>query len=344
MINIDALDMNISNDEESYCFSFDAGLKRPADFNKFVPGTEVEIVFYGTTYKGIVDERTRTTEFGENTYRIKGRAVTSKLGESRSNTITRTWGNIRASQVVADLCAEVGIASDYQAYDWKIPKEGLSANDEHRIDVIKKIARATGSMVQTTHDGVLTILPKYKQPPTKLFDPDFEPDVVYEESNDIISLNESYRIFPKYNEVIVTNIEDKEDYWEIFEIESLDSTGVAILGVDVFPFKDSVSLKTSSSHVSISYLGKVEETKEDELVEIVNGEGQTSENIKSMVSSEYLTNDLGSISFNGTDITTTEKGNSLIRMTYKTEFHKFKVVTSSSELDPFQVYTIEEKE
>lgn len=342
MIDIDAISMSISSDEDSYCFSFQAEITRPEDFNLFNPDTEVRVLFYGTAYEGIVDERKRTTVFGERKYNINGRAITCKLGSGKSNTISRDWVNILASDVVAELCAEVGVTSNYQAYDWVIPK--LSASNEYRIDVIKRIATACGAIVQTTHNGILTIIPKYKQSPTQFFQSGFTPDVIYGQRSDIISLSENYQVYPKYNEVIVMDLAEANEYYSIFVIDTdqlRDLSGEVDIGVKVFPFKDSLSLNTSSNAVTISYLGKVQVTEEDEIVEIIHGEGSAKELVKSITSSEYLTNNLGSIHFTGTSISTDIKGQSLIRMTYVTEYHKFNVRTTTIE-DPFQLYTLQE--
>jgi len=111
MIDIEALTLSITTDQNSYCLSFEAEIKRPEDFHLLDPGTEINITFYGTEYQMIVDERRRGQVFNDKTYHIQGRSITAKLGEGWGETITRSWSGVMASAVVQELCTEVGLTS-----------------------------------------------------------------------------------------------------------------------------------------------------------------------------------------------------------------------------------------
>lgn len=339
MIDIDVLTLNISSDENSYCASFSAEIARPQDFNLFNPGADVNLVFYGITYKVLIDERKRGIEFERKTYSISGRSITAKLGEGWSGAITKTWDAVMASNVVNELCNEVGITSEYLAQDWLIPKGVLSASNEHRITVIKKIADACGAIIQTRANGNLVILPKYKIAPSLIGT--VIPDLVFAGHNDIMAVQESYDVRSKYNQVIVMSMEDSSDSYSIFEHKELNSNGVCEIGVAVFPFKDTLQLLTSSNSLSIFYKEKVVEDVVDELVEIVNGKGSTSKLVKERLNTRYIDNDLGIITIQGKNVQTENLGQSLILMTYKTEYHVFRVLTSQL-TDPFQVFTKED--
>lgn len=339
MIDIDALTLNISSDENSYCASFSAEITRPQDFNLFNPGTEANLVFYGITYKVLIDERRRGNEFGRKTYSISGRSITAKLGEGWSDAITKTWDAVMASSVVTELCNEVGITSEYLAQDWLIPKGVLSASNEHRITIIKKIADACGAIIQTRANGNLVILSKYKIAPSLI--ETVTPDLVFAAYNDIIAVQESYDVRSKYNQVIVMNMEDSSDSYSIFEHKELSSDGTCEIGVYVYPFKDTLQLFTSSNSLSISYKEKVIEDVVDELVEIVNGRGSTSKLVKERLNTRYIDNNLGTITIQGNNVQTENFGQSLILLSYRTEYHVFRVQTSQV-ADPFQIFTTED--
>jgi len=337
MIDIEALSLNITTDQNSYCLSFEAEIKRPEDFHLLNPGTEINVTFYGTEYKMIIDERSRSQVFVDKTYHIQGRSITAKLGEGWGETITRSWSGMMASAIFHELCAEVGLNSSYQGPDWMIPRGILSVTNEHRIDVLTKIADACGSILQTLPDGTLVLKSKYPVPPPNIYQSSVTPSIVYDPHSDVISLSESYEVRPKYNEVVVMDMEEGSEQYSIFEIEEIEDTGFCRLGVQVFPFRETIEMLTSSDSVSIVYEERKIELITEELVEIVMGEGSTSKPVKNIISSEYIDNDLDFFNIKGTNVTTEIKKNSILILTYETEYHIFRVYTSTIDR-PFQVY------
>jgi hypothetical protein len=337
MIDIDALSLKVTADQNSYCYSFEAEIKRPEDFHLLNPGKEINLVFYGTTYKVIIDERNRSQVFNEKHYSIQGRAITAKLGEGWGETITKSWDGVMVSSVVQELCSDVGLTSLYLASDWLIPRGVLSVDNEYRINVLYKIADACGAILQTLPNGTLVVRKKYDTPPPNIHDANIIPDIILGVQNDIISLSENYEVKPKYNEVVVMDMNEDSESYSIFVIEEIESTGVCVLGVQVFPFRDYIEMLTSSNSVNIIYEEKVIEQIDDEVVEIVMGEGSTSKPVKNILSSQFVDNDLVHFNIVGNKVTTEVKENSLILLTYETEYHKFRVRTTNIDM-PFQVY------
>ncbi len=349
MIDINVYSLNVSSDESSYCYSFSAEIAETQNYILLTPGKEVDLVFYNVTYRCIIDEKSRSIEFNNRKYNINGRAITAKLGEGWSEPITKTWGAIQASAVVNELCAAVGISYEYTAHDWLIPAGVLSATNEYPIDVIRKIAVTCGAIIQTKPDGTLVIQPKYKVSPKKIFD--FTPDVIIENPNDIIQLSESYRVNPKYNEVLVMNMQESSDSYSIELLQPdpplttvIHSSGHCEVAIHVFPFSDTpIELFTSSDTVSMTYLERVVEEILEEQIEIVNGEASTSRLIKKLIGTPvYIDNHLGDISYEGNRIKTKIKGQSILILSYKTEYHKYRLHTSTLSR-PFQVYTTEKE-
>ena len=108
-------------DESSYCYSFTAEIAETADYFLLFPGDEVNLVFYNVSYKCIIDDKNRSIVFTEKKYNISGRAITAKLGDGWATSLTKTWGAVQASDVVAELCTARGLSYEYNAHDWVIP-------------------------------------------------------------------------------------------------------------------------------------------------------------------------------------------------------------------------------
>ncbi len=340
MRNIEVISAEVTSDEGSYCFSFSASILRSDDFNHLKPGEDATLLFNDIVYKVIVDERSRSQSFGNKAYSISGRSITARLGEGWSDPITKVWEAENASSIIQELCQEVGITSEYLATDWLIPKGVLSSNAEYRINVIQKIAEAVGAIVQSKPDGTLVILPKYKVSPVHI--DTTAPDLVIASPSDVLSLSESYDVNPKYNEVVVMNMADTDDIYSIEIIENIDIFGRCKIAVYVYPFKETLQLFTSSDSVNIVYQGVKQLAFYDEIIEIVNGSGSSSKVIKNLIGTPvYITNDLGIISYNASNIKTQEMGQSLIKISYFTEYHEFNVSTLDVD-NPFQIYTVEE--
>lgn len=329
VIGISSASINI--DESSFCWSLDATLVDEESWLKCPAGSELTFTLNGDPYVFIVDSRDRTISYGEWGFNISGRSNTSVYGTG-ALPIYKTWDKVSAYSVFSEL-----VTSDLQIdiLDWGLIAGRLVSEGETPIQIVQRLAEANGGIIYTTGSGTLVVAKKYTVPP-----PDysiFNTDLTLSSLYDINSLTETKERKPGYNSVEVMDEADTSNTITSISAILIDSVNlVAELKVVLFPFVDTVTLYTSHSGVVLSpSLSPIDE-EVIELVEFVDGVGSVSAPIFSIVDEHWQDNYLGDIVFDGTQLKSEVDGNSLLSLTYITQYHK--VNLTASEAEALQVY------
>jgi hypothetical protein len=228
--------------------------------------------------------------------------------------------------------------------DWNIPSGILTADKESSISIMQRLVEASGGIIICDNLGNLHFNLKYNTNPLNYTSATDS----FNDYDNIFSVSESTEINDNYNAVIISNISESQDYsYSISEIHNDENDSyVKKIRVKVYPYLQQIDLLTSFINNGIiigSYNNPITETISDEIVEIVEGKGNTSDSITNIVSYEYLNANLGTIQFNNNEITTQIYGQSLIKITYKTEYHDF-ILNNRIKTDNVQVYTTDENE
>ena len=227
-----------------------------------------------------------------------------------------------ASATVATLTSIENIDVDWQMVDWYIPAATLYANNESPLAIIRKIVDAGGGLIQDTPAGNMIVRPLYPLSVTSWATA--TPDLILTDQYHLMSYNELPSPRDGSNAYGISDqlaIQPQV----IIDPEDISSTKKKIKAWLLPRDPDwRVALTTSRNGGTIEPMGEVVETIEDELVEIVNGGGQTLRPIADIVSHNYEDTALGAITWGADGSLTTEiVGHSLVKVTYTTVYDEW---------------------
>lgn len=200
-------------DRSSWCWSY--GLTIPAyELSKVEPinGQPVilKIMINGHEHRMLLENRTRSRQFGKDTYKLSGRSPIALLDAPYAPTRSFTQENERTSVQLAQ--AELDrvnsdVALNWQLIDalgWILPTDSMSYSNQTPITAIKSLVEAAGGFVYSEPDSnTLSIKPLYKK---TFWDP-----IAIEEYDRLIpeslvsDQSTDYESYPDYNGVFITN-------------------------------------------------------------------------------------------------------------------------------------------
>ena len=172
-IAIDPIDFNIKTDLDSYCWQ--GGIKiSNKQYQKVkakldvARGSEplVIVTVNGVSYSFIAEEISRNRVFGNYSYSISGRSITSHLGKdyahSQGGTINQ---DLYASQIINMQLANLPFSIDrFEVTDWLIPAGTLNTSNQTPISIISQIAHACGAeAISDPLEPKLSIIPRWKK-------------------------------------------------------------------------------------------------------------------------------------------------------------------------------------
>jgi hypothetical protein len=243
----------------------------------------------------------------------------------RAPFVTREFPAGQLSDLAINFAAEYGVTLLWEVpVDGQIPAGTLYANDESPKDILNKISSSLRAVMQPNPDGTLSIRRemKYSMSQAQVESPDYylTDQVNFYETNETVSERDGYNSFNVSDRIL-----PQKRSW--LEEEAIDSTTKWFKGFYV-PFDPVPELSfhhSGGSWVSVNDYGISTETIESEEVEIVKGEGKVKYPIYSKLSHEYLQSNLGDVTFSedGTIYTAT-KGQSLLSITYRTKYFKYR--------------------
>lgn len=170
----------------------------------------LKIMINGNEHRMLLENISRSRQFGKETYKLSGRSPTALLDAPYSPTRSFTQENERSSVQLAQ--AELdrvnsSVALNWELIDalgWVLPPESLSYSNLTPIAVIKMIAEAGGGIVYSEPaSNTLTIKPRYKKTwwdsiAIDEYDRVIPESIVTDQSTD-------YEPYPDYNGVFLTN-------------------------------------------------------------------------------------------------------------------------------------------
>ncbi len=170
----------------------------------------LKIMINGNEHRMLLENISRSRQFGKDVYKLSGRSPTALLDAPYSPTRSFTQENERSSvQLVQAELDRVNsdIVLNWELIDalgWVLPTNSLSYSNLTPIAAIKLIADAAGGFVYSEPDSnTLTIKAKYKKT--------FWDSIVIDDYDRVIpesvvtDLSTDYTMYPDYNGVFLTN-------------------------------------------------------------------------------------------------------------------------------------------
>lgn len=199
--------VSVSGAADSWAWSFDLGLSRPADLALLVPTVsgprQIEVTLNGEVWTAVVESYGSRREFGASGVSISGRSRTALLAPPYAPLRTKVSDEERSvAQLVDEELASTGYTANYDTVDWLVPAAAWFYDGTAPLDAVSRLAAASGGVVQSDpEDLVLHIRPRYPVSPWEW--PDTTPDVVVQDDI-MLSASLQVRSMPLYDAVVVT--------------------------------------------------------------------------------------------------------------------------------------------
>ncbi len=346
-VEVEILGIDINSGMDKYAILATLTLASEKDYINCPLLGHVECILNGYSFNLFIETKSRqTTNEGGTSYTVSLVSHTAKLDVPYSKTMVLSFTDgLYASVIVQQMADYESITVDWQLdIDWAIPSYAISANGETPLSVIKKIVNAVGAIVQTKPNGDMMIISQYPISP-KDFETE-EPSVFISVETDISSIDDAIEIKDGSNAFVITDQGTSGAEITLEEVEISDTQKI-IRGFRV-PFDDgpfdletsggdSISINKTLAAVTANIPVDFDDSdnpEEWEYVEFVDWVGTTSYPIYSVISWEWLSEDLGSfqLSENGTLTCTSKTGNSesLLGIKYVTKYWKWTVTGPES--------------
>lgn len=341
---IDILTANISQDEDSWTWAFNATIADQINWDVIKPSNgnypQITLTARGISFNLMIEGMQRSRRDVNSAWAINGRGITARLDGKYASGVDTSWRDVNAKTIIGELCTDAGITLDYQTVDWKIAE--LDGQGRYPIEIINEIASAIGAVVQTTPDGILIIRPRYAVKPADYIG--LTPDFVITETEDYITLDEQWLDRDNYNTISVGDeevderLDERENRLTITSEDDLDQNGEKlsenkIVKIYSVPFIDDITLDDSSEGaLGLIYQGIVTKTIELEAVEIVKGVASLSLPFYGLISNSYIHSDLGALTISESgEIKTATEEQSLVNISYTTKYHKYVATRTSND-------------
>lgn len=211
---INVLSGNYRTDRQSWCWSY--SLTIPVfELSKLEPNAGqpviLKIMVNGYEHLMLLENRTRSRQFGKETYNLSGRSVSALLDAPSSPPRAFLQENERTSvqlaQAEIDRSAYPDLALNWRLINdlgWIVPTESFSYSSLTPIKAIQEIANAGGGFVYSEADTqAISIKPLYRKAYWDSIAID-EYDILLPESV-VIDQSTNYEKYPDYNGITLTN-------------------------------------------------------------------------------------------------------------------------------------------
>ena len=206
---IQASNVRWYTDADTWAWSLTATISDPSSLAIIKPDSngprELGCFINGHEFTALIESYTTSRAFGQTTYTIQGRSRTAWLSDpyalERSKLITAPY---TARQLAEKELENTGFTLDWLSPDWQVPSGAFSYRESDPIAVIKRIAEASGAILQSHPDQKkLIVKPRYPVDVHKWKDSTTQLNAILPEDM-IIQSGSEYRSLPRYNKAIVT--------------------------------------------------------------------------------------------------------------------------------------------
>ncbi len=315
MASVEIQSLSLSASQDSPYWQLRMKLSNADDYGIFVRGYEFTVNLAGTNYAMVTDSRSMqrsvsTAGQPTRTATITALSPLAKQANPRSLGVTKTYdAAMTASAIIADLIGAI----TWNTTDWAIPAFAFGVSNQSPLSAAQQITNAVGATIQSNADGSVKIQPRHKVsvPSYDTATPDIELT-----QDDIYSIQETISTDQWFNSVTIrenSNDSDTQDRIEFTADENNGLTGIARVYPD--PYRTSVLLNSTRNGVALTPLGEVTRS-EIEQITVEDGRGSTQFPISAITGLEWRDVNLGGVTFDGNEVTTTTAGYTLLNITY----------------------------
>ncbi len=322
----------------------------PAVFSTMQRDSAFTITIGTETFNFIVDSRrqSRDGNAGQK-LTIKGVSPTVTLDNPRSaNIVDRIYTeDISARDAVLDIIE--GYSLQWDILNWVIPANVLAFTDVSPMEAVQFIVEAVGGVVESSKTGTLICRPQYPYRMNAISSQTPDHTFTFDQVFRIADVEETREVF---NCVRILDADPTfSDQIEWVQDEANPLRGV--IKIWLAPPRDNVQFRTTRNDVSLVYTGT--ETEElTEVIEIIDSAGSVQRPIQSLLLIEWLDISLGGLTFEAgsSEVKSTLPQDtyedltdsiSLVRVTYRTEYRTYDVVSARYDPAQFVLENIEDE-
>lgn len=310
----------ISFDEGDYFWVADFELTNHLDGAYFFVGRKFTFDMYEESFSLFVEQRNISKSVNsdgsvEITVTIKCVSPAVQLTAPYANPITKTWDTTTARAIVEEVLGDFSATLDWQILDWAIPSNTFSVSEQSPLDIAKTVVNAVGATIESKPSGGLLVRSLHPTP-VQQYGPLTAAHLI-SDAVDVFQSTEGFVASRISNKLRISNVDEEASQSDRMEFEAGED-GQGILHVYPSPWRENFTVR--STRVGFTTGPQVYAEREEEAqVEIVVGKASVSFPILSLVSVEYLSDDLGGMSFTlgNSQLTTTIAGYSLAKVRYK---------------------------
>lgn len=328
---ISVTSFSLKFDEGDFAWSGTLVIGDYDDYARIKKEDPIEIHIGGEIYKFIVDSKRRSlNEPASISMEISVVSPTAIYDIPRFIPISKTWTEpVMASEAAQEF---LPVPMDWGTVDWLIPAFRLGVEDISVISLISMLAEAVAATVETTREGDLYVRPLYKHT-TEFFYEDASIDHTLDDATDIFTVEERYDTSVLANRIDILDVEvSYADFMEWNPDEGSATEGeLKAFPSPYRPFHRAPVVTTSPTDV-VGLIPVEEilwEVEEPELIEIYEGTGRTRYPIHEIVEIFWESIPLPGIAFefgaNTVQSTSGEDDYGLLRLTYRTRYHSYRV-------------------
>ena len=327
--SIIALTVEASLDQ--YVISAQLQLHSQADYLLCEPGSIVTLagVLPDLPLTLRVDSRSRNRSGSEvDTYSVDLLSPAAWLDAPYAEPIEGEYSGM-ASAIATQVIAGA-LPLSWETVDWHIGEGILAVENRTPLAVVRELAAAVGAVVQSRPDGTIRVIPRYKVP---VSDWGTAAGAAISEATSITQSRDTFEFRPGYNCYRIADEENVSDSSDIrFTVEDISDHTKQVRAQ--IPDLSALTLThTGGSWVIIEQEGRtLTNVEEDEIVEIVSGEGRTKNTVYALTSSAWKHTDLGVVGFEASGlITAAVEGESLLSLDYSYEEQTWRVTSPEIE-------------
>jgi len=322
---IEIEDLALVTSQSDAGWSADVALTRPADYARLPDGAAVELDYFGTIYRLVVNGRRRRRRGAGLEQPL---TLVSSVLRARPR-LTRTWSDPCDAQALVE--AVLGRPVLWQMVPWTVPAGAVAVTDALPLEVAQQVVTAGGGVIQSAPDDTLICRPKYPLWPGAWNGT--APDYVLSD-HDVVEADED----PEPTEFANCLTVDDGAAAAGLELSTEEIGPGEVLvraAVTGDPAPTATLVHAGDQRTAVVELGVVGRGVPDEAIVITGGRGQAACPVWEVTATEWCRLSLGRVrplTPGGREVVAEIDGISLVKLSYTTKAWSWRVTSPDDEV------------